>query len=195
MIMTSKGRPTFALRARLAFAGALCAWLAACASLPDDAPIVEQLDDETGLTIARLGRPLELYQQTVRRDAAARFAFLGPFETNQMGKREAFLWVALPVETAADALPVISIDGTDLPVGEGSRSAELAGLQESPYRNPTPWIATYYFRLDPTALDNLGAARGVSIRIVENTRGGPVDAQFDAQVADDPRLRDFAERY
>ena len=35
--------------------------LTSCASLPDDAPVVEQLDDETGLTIARLGKPLESY--------------------------------------------------------------------------------------------------------------------------------------
>ena len=64
------------------------------APLPDDAPVVEQLDPETGLTVARLGRPLELYRETFRKDTTERFAFLGPFETNQMGQRELFLWVA-----------------------------------------------------------------------------------------------------
>ena len=36
------------------------AWLVSCASLPDDAPVVENLDPQTGVTVARLGHPLEL---------------------------------------------------------------------------------------------------------------------------------------
>ena len=84
--------------ARLTLAGFAAMFIGACAALPDDAPVVENLDEETGVTIARLGRPLELYNETSSKDVAERFAFLGPFETNQMGKRELFLWVALPME-------------------------------------------------------------------------------------------------
>ena len=40
----------------------VAAALVACATVPDDASVVEKLDDETGLTIARLGRPIEVYR-------------------------------------------------------------------------------------------------------------------------------------
>ena len=85
------------------FAGAICAWLfAGCAALPDDAPVVEELDPQTGATVARLGRPIELYRENFREDATGeRFAFLGPFETNNMGNRELFLLIGLPEERAA----------------------------------------------------------------------------------------------
>jgi len=193
--MTSKRSDALRARARLAVAGILIALLASCAALPDDSPVVEELDDETGVTVARLGRPLELYQETMRREAGTRFAFVGPFETNNMGKRESFLWVALPVETSGDALPNVSIDGAAIPAAEAGRDAQFAGLPESPYRNPTPWISEYYFRLDQGTLGALGKARELTVSVVENTRNGPADALFKAQVADEPRLREYVARY
>ena len=68
-IMTSRTLSSLHRLKRFAVLGAV-AWLGACASLPDDAAVVEQLDDQTGLTIARLGRPLELYRENFRKDAA-----------------------------------------------------------------------------------------------------------------------------
>ena len=98
IIMTSR-RPLPTLHRLTRFALlTVTAWLGACASLPNDAPVVEQLDDQTGLTIARLGKPLELYRENFRKDTLGKFAFLGPFETNQMGRRELYLWLALPLE-------------------------------------------------------------------------------------------------
>ncbi len=133
--------------------------IAACAALPDDAPVVENLDEETGLTIARLGRPLELYNETSSKDVADRFAFLGPFETNQMGNRELFLWVALPMENPGGSpAPTVLVDGAALELGEAGSNAEFAGLRKSPYRIPTPWIANYYFRIDRDIVARLGAA-------------------------------------
>ena len=44
-------------------------------------------------------------------DPAGRFAFLGPFETNLMGQRELFLWIAVPVEPVADSVPVVEMNG------------------------------------------------------------------------------------
>src|SRR5262245_6061911 len=78
--------------ARLVLVATAGTLLSACAALPDDAPVVETLDPETGLTVARLGRPLELYSETTNKDVSERFAFIGPFETNQMGSRAMFLW-------------------------------------------------------------------------------------------------------
>jgi len=167
--------------------------LGACASLPDDAPVVEQLDEETGLTIVRLGRPLELYVDTARPDPAERFGFLGPFETNQMGKRDSFLWLALPVESnTSPPKPTIIINGSALELADPGHDAEFAGLRKSPYRISTPWMSMYYFRIDAAAIEHLGQAQNLSVQVTDIKRDGPVELSYSAQLAGDTRLREFA---
>jgi hypothetical protein len=186
---------TTARHVRLALAGFAAMLFVACAALPDDAPVVENLDQETGLTIARLGHPLELYNETASKDVAERFAFLGPFETNQMGSRGLYLWVALPMENPAGSpAPTVFIDGAALNLGEGGTSAEFAGLRNSPYQIPTPWIANYYFRIDGDIVARLGAAVDLRIEVVDQSKRGPLDLKFSAQPGDDPRLPEFAAR-
>jgi hypothetical protein len=166
-----------------------------CAALPDDSPVVEQLDPETGLTVMRLGRPLELYREAIRQERADRFGFLGPFEINQMGKRAQFLWVAMPFEgDVAPPVPTITVNGARLELGETGRAPDFAGLRSPPYKIPTPWIASYYFRIDADMVARLGAAREISVDLLEQTRDGPVDAQYQVQLAGDPRLSEFAAR-
>jgi len=172
------------------------ALLAGCAALPDDAPFVEQLDEETGLTIARLGRPVELYREVFRADHTERFGFVGPFETNQMGKRDLFLWVAIPTEgDASPAPPTLSVDGTTLELGVPGRAPDFAGLRKSPYNIPTPWIATFYFRIADATVAQLGNAGSIALELTEDTRNGKVTARYTAQLAQDPRLREFAARH
>src|SRR5215471_9598754 len=96
-IMTSRRLSKSVQIARRLALFTVAAFLGACAALPDDSAVVEQLDPDTGLTIARLGHPIELYRETFRKDTSGKFAFLGPFETNQMGRRELYLYVALPL--------------------------------------------------------------------------------------------------
>ena len=166
-----------------------------CAALPDDAPFVEQLDEETGLTIARLGRPLELYREVFRKDQNERFGFIAPFETNQMGHRETFLWVATPQDGDAEpAPPKVLLDGTVLELGTPGRTPDFAGLRASPYKIPTPWIATFYFHIDAATVARLVEAQNVSVELTEETRNGRVTALYQAQVAGDPRLRAFSSR-
>jgi len=179
------------------FLGALiaAAALASCAALPDDSNVVEELDADTGATVARLGRPLELYRESFVQDATGRFAFFGPFETNQMGTRELFLWLAVPIETAKDAEPPsVEVNGTPLALGAMGRAADFAGLKGSPYKLPTPWSSMYYFKLDAAVLARLGAANDIAVRVLEPTKDGPVQTKFATKVADDPRLREFAAR-
>jgi hypothetical protein len=147
------------------------------------------------LTVARLGRPVELYREVFRKDQNERFGFIGPFETNQMGKRELYLWVATPFEgETAPAPPRITVNGTALELGEPGRAADFAGLRSSPYKIPTPWIATFYFRIDAGIVARLGDAHSVGVELTEDTRNGRVTAQYLAQLADDPRLRAFSSR-
>jgi hypothetical protein len=167
--------------------------LGGCAALPDDSPVVEQLDAETGATVARLGRPIELYRENFVQDASGRFAFIGPFETNQMGNRELYLWVAVPIESPAGSEPpAVELDGNPLALGTPGRAADFAGLRSSPYKIPTPWSSMYYYKVDAALVSALGDARGVTVRVSEPAKEGTTRASFAAPIGTDPRLREFA---
>lgn len=174
----------------------LAATLGGCATVPDDASVVEKLDEETGLTVARLGRPVEVYRETFLKDPSGRFAFVGPFETNQMGKRDLFLWVAVPIELGEqDPAPVIAVNGKDLALAAPGRNPDSAGLTKSPYKIPTPWSSMYYFRADQDLIATLGEASQITLRVTEPTRDGPVNTVFAVTLDDgDARLKDFAAR-
>lgn len=181
--------------ARLVFAMLLMSSLGACAALPDDAPVVEKLDNETGATVARLGKPVELYRETASRATTDRFAFLGPFETNQMGSRQAFLWIAVPIDIAQNpATPTIEVDGAPLTLSPPGRAPDFAGLRTSPYKIPTPWSSMYYFKVDDAVIASLGKAQSLAVRVSESTQNGPVEALFTLRVGTDPRLQEFAAR-
>lgn len=172
---------------------AVVACLTACASMPDDAPVVEQLDEDTGLTVARLGKPLELYRENFRQDTAGKFAFFGPFETNQMGRRETYLWIALPLEKSdSPATPIVTVNGARLALGEPGRAADAAGLRKPPYKIPMSWIAMFYYRIDDATIATLGEARSIKVQITENVASGPLTTDYSSQLAGDTRLQDFA---
>ena len=177
---------------RFALAAFASSVLGACAALPDDASVVEKLEPETGVTITRLGHPIELYRETFLKDPAGRIAFLGPFETNQMGQREQFLWIAVPIEPVADSVPVVEIDGTAVSLGAPGRSANFANISKSPYKIPTPWSAMYYFKVDMDLVARLAAAAKLTVRMVEADKSGAMKTVFETDVIDDARLKDFA---
>jgi len=196
IIMTSKRECSIRARAirstLLIFTSVL---LAACAALPDDAPVVEQLDPETGVTIARLGRPAELYVEPARFGTTGRYGFLGPFETNQMGKRGMFLMIALPLDEKSEgSVPALAIDGNTVALGDAGRDADFAGLRESPYKLSTPWISMFYFRTDADTVTRLAQSSNVTVRVMEYTRDGQVETEFHLLPTDDARLREFAAR-
>ncbi|HEU4781296.1 MAG TPA: hypothetical protein VFS58_15550 [Steroidobacteraceae bacterium] len=170
------------------------ALLSACAALPDDAPIVEQLDTETGATVTRLGRPVELYRETFLQETAGRFAFIAPFETNLMGRRELFVWLAVPIEPMADAVPAVEVNGSELVLGTPGRAADFATLHKSPYKIPTPWSAMYYFKVDDAVVARLAEATHVAVRVLEASKNGPVKTLFAATIEADTRLKDFSDR-
>jgi len=193
--MTSRRVITTVMRStRFTLIAAAAALLGGCAALPDDAPIVEQLDTETGTTVTRLGHPVELYRETFLQESAGRFGFIGPFETNLMGQRELFVWLAVPIEPMPDAVPTIEVNGTALTLGVPGRTADFAGLHKSPYKIPTPWSATYYFKVDEAVIAQLGEATAVSVRVVEPGKNGPIKALFAVKFTADPPFKDFITR-
>jgi hypothetical protein len=168
--------------------------LGGCAALPEDAPIVEKLDTDTGTTVTRLGRPLELYRETFLQETAGRFAFIGPFETNLMGQREYFVWLAVPVEPVGGEVPVIEVNGAALPLGAPGRAADFANLNKSPYKIPTPWSSMYYFKADDAMVARLGEATDLTVRVVEPGKNGPIKSLFSVKLEADSRLKDFVAR-
>jgi hypothetical protein len=193
--MTSRrGSQTWKRIARFVQFTLVSALLSACAALPEDAPIVERLDTDTGATVTRLGRPVELYRETFLQEAAGKFAFLGPFETNLMGKRELFLWLALPVEPLPDSIPSVEVNGAALTLGAPGRSADFAGVHRPPYKIPTPWSAMYYFKIDEAIVTQLGEATDLSINVLESAKSGTVKTLFATKVTAEARLKDFAAR-
>ena len=169
--------------------------LAGCAALPDDAPVVEQLDADTGATITRFGHPIELYRETFAQDASGKFAFVAPFETNQMGNRQLFLWVAAPLESPADAEPpTVEVNGKALTLTAPGRAADFAGLKASPYKIPTPWSSMYYYKVDASIISTLTDAHDLAVRVGEATKDGTIRTRFSSKVDADPRLKEFAAR-
>jgi hypothetical protein len=173
---------------------AIATLLGGCAALPNDAPVVEQLDSETGTTVTRLGHPVEVYRESFVQEPAGRFAFIAPFETNLMGKRELFVWVAVPVEPVADSVPTVEVNGSVLNLGTPGRSADFATLHTSPYKIPTPWSAMYYFKVDEPIVTQLSQATNITIRVLEVGKAGTIKTLFAVKIENDTRLKDFAAR-
>ncbi len=173
-----------------------CAATLGCAAVPNDSPVVEQLDTQTGMTIARLGRPIELYRETAVRDSAVRFAYLAPFETNRMGTRDLYLWVAVPIESVEGAKPpIVAADGMPLVLGAPGRGAGTAGLRTDPYPLPTPWSTAWYYKAEADTIAKLGDSARLTVRIPETARDGTtVIAEYVVELEKEPRLRAFANR-
>lgn len=79
------------------FAAALALTSSGCIGLPEQ-DVLEALDEATGTSLTRLARPIELLTVEPRGPGADPFAYVAPFETNRMGQRRAFLWIAVPDE-------------------------------------------------------------------------------------------------
>lgn len=66
-----------------------------CASVPQDKPLRERLDDNTGATMTTLERPMAFYREQPMLAANARdYVYLGPVEVNRSGELTYMLWAA-----------------------------------------------------------------------------------------------------
>lgn len=162
--------------------------LAGCASLPDNA-VQETLEEATGTSLTRLAKPVELTAVDPRGPNADPFAYVAPFETNRMGQRRAFLWIAVPDERGNGRTPTLSIAGQPLALA-APIELQSAGLRVAPYARPAPWSAEFVFELDAAALRAL-AARG-EWRI-EQPRQGAASVPFTGVPVPDGLLRSFLE--
>lgn len=141
--------------------------LAGCAAAPLNAP-QELLDDATGTTLTRLAKPVELTSIEPRGANADPFAYLAVFETNRMGDRRMYLWIAIPDEQKRGAVPALAVDGSRLKTGAPLADVGVTGLARWPYAEPAPWSAIHVFQIDASQLAALTAARELRLGAAGN---------------------------
>lgn len=140
----------------------LCVLLTACATTAPEA-VKESLDEHTGLTVTHLDKPLALLRTAARGSSADPFVFLAPFETDRMGTRSIYLWLAVPAIEPIVEPPQVSVDEAGLEM-RTLESVAGTGLSRSPYRKPEPWSIEFYYAVDAAQLARL--ARGTKIDAV-----------------------------
>jgi hypothetical protein len=176
------------------FANILFLLLGACAAAPGPT-VHDKLDAKTGSTVSVIPEPLELLTSGYIGTHTGAFAYLGPFEIDQMGARTLYLWVLLPNDVSASVLPVIHCDDTPVTLQVQSAGYAGMGLTEPPYVAPDPWGAQWYFALDDATLACLARAHQITFDI-PNARGDTV--RFAAESAKNtsgfPVLETFASR-
>jgi hypothetical protein len=138
--------------------------LAGCATAPP-APVQDKLDSKTGSTVSVLPDPLNLLTSGYIGARTGAFAYFGPFEVDEMGKRTLYLWVLVPKDVSASVAPVLKCDANvvDLPLQKGSL-ADM-GLAESPYEALDPWGTQWYFSLTDAALVCFAHAHSIALEI------------------------------
>jgi hypothetical protein len=153
----------------------LLAMLCACAQ-PALEPMAEDVDQSTGVSVARLARPIELVATSAGRNEP--FAYVAPFETNRMGERALYMWLASQLPTQGPG-PSLVVDGQPLEMGEPQQSLESMALSKSPYARPAPWSVERYYRVNRAAIESLANAGRVEL-VVRDPDGNEVRYGADA---------------
>jgi hypothetical protein len=151
--------------------GILLLLLGACAAAPGPT-VQDKLDARTGSTVSVMPQPLELLTSGYIGSHTGAFAYLGPFEVDQMGARTLFLWVLVPHDVSSTVLPVIHCDEAAVTLPRSGGLADM-GVANPPYEAPDPWGAQWYFALDDATLACLARAHRITIDI-PNARGDVV---------------------
>src|SRR5690242_15626398 len=87
--------------------------LAGCASTPAE-PVSDRLDSQTATTVTVIQSPVELISETPKGAIGDPFAYVAPFETDQMGERALYLWISAPQVNGPLTEPKVSCDGRQL---------------------------------------------------------------------------------
>ena len=180
------------MRTRL-FTAALLV-LCACTAGPGQ-PVRDKLDAKTGSTVSVMREPLELLTSGYIGTRGGAFAFLGPFEIDQMGTRTLFLWVLVPHDVSSSVVPVIHCNDGAVTLPVKSAGVADMGLAEPPYDLPDPWGTQWYFSLDDQTLLCFAHARTITLDI-PSLRGDleTFVAEHPKNAAGFPMLVNFAER-
>jgi hypothetical protein len=159
------------------------ATLAGCAAPLATNRAIDVLDPETGITVTKLARPVEFTVTDGRGPTRDPFGYIGLFQTNRMGTRAEFLWLALPVEGTLAGNPVLSIDDTPVVLPEPTNDPALANLKTGPYAAPAPWSRQFYYSIDSSLAVRLASAARLTIQSEDTGGKWTFVASPDAQSA------------
>lgn len=157
---------------------ALCASLVVggCVQAP---ATLQHLDEQTGVTIRQMGRPLEFQSPDPAGPDALWFAYLGALEVNRMGVLNRYLWLSvMPAGAAAQqrgpremGLDILAA-GSSIPVNWVSHDPAVIGLTRTPWRRPADWAHDGYYAIDVAQLREMREARELTL-VVEVGDGPP----------------------
>ena len=108
---------------------------------------------------------IELVSTEPRGNNTDPFAYVAPFETNRMGQRQLYLWVAVPDERGGARPPVVLAGSEPLrmvPKGSDPQALTLAAF---PYANPAPWSSIHAYALDDATLRALAGAATIDVSV------------------------------
>jgi hypothetical protein len=162
--------------------------LTACATSTSSQPVAERLDPGTATTVTVIKKPIELVGAGAHGPTGNPFAFIAPFETDQMGKRALYLWVSAPATEGAKHQPQLVCDGRALALPSVDSDVSHMGLSSAPYPAPVPWDTQWYFQLSQDGLDCMAAAQIVS---VETYGADGVPTRFAVEAKDLAPLKEF----
>jgi hypothetical protein len=164
------------------------ALLAACETAPPQ-PVAERLDPDTATTLTVIKKPVELVDAGAHGPTGNPFAFIAPFETNRMGKRAMYLWIAAPTAAGVQQRPQLTCDGHALTLPPLDSDISHIGLSSPPYAAPVPWDTQWYFQLSQEDLECLIAAQVVA---VETYGENGVPERFIVESKDLTPLKEFS---
>jgi hypothetical protein len=113
--------------------------------------------------VSRLAAPLQLLATEPGAPNNDPFVFAAPFETNRMGQRRLYLWLALPGEEDMPPAPTLRLNGEAFAPPAAPADAAALGVAAMPYAAPAPWSRIFVFELDEAALRRLEAAAQFSV--------------------------------
>jgi hypothetical protein len=161
----------------------LCCALFAVGCVSSPREFSTQLDEQTGVTVARADRPIVFYRNVSARAAHARdFLHLGPIEINRMGSLRYYLWLGAwstaPLEDPAamrDGFEMVTLfaDGEPLQLAIAGWTPGAIGASRDVYTKPVATSADAYYEVTIDQIRLIAEARDLRL-----TTSGPVQAEY-----------------
>ena len=136
-------------------------------------PLNSWFDEDSALTFVALQEPVVAARPVIRVSVSGRdYAYLGPLEMNQMGRRNRYLWLGMASTVdrafAGKARPlatqlVLDVDGLLMDFALQPWSSDSGEL---PYPVSTPVYQSFVTRVSMDQIDRIAAAESVSVRLV-----------------------------
>jgi hypothetical protein len=153
--------------------------LASCSSYEGSIKPAESLDEQTGMTVGSLEKPILLLQNgqsALTPESRVSSAYLGPVEWDNAGTITYALWVHL-VPANDWQFEDIKAPGSVALVLEGGslqlKVEEPPGATRGPYRPVASWGQTAYFQVDLDTLKRMGSSPSFGL-VLKAAGGAPV---------------------